>query len=90
MCVRILCKLFAAGTPDFIIETPDLGRMINGGGHDLKQLDGEFSFVKSSFHPSGPISVDKFSEHVEEFDANRQLLFQEEYDVSASFSFMSP
>ena len=77
--------MFVAGTPDFIIATPDLGRMINGGNPELKQLDGQFSFLKSSFDPSGPISVDKFAEHVEKFDSNRQLLFQEEYDVSSHF-----
>lgn len=84
---KSICKMIVVGTPDFIVETPDLGRIINGGGHELKQLDGQFSFFKSSFTPSGPISVDKFFDHVEKFDSNRQLLFQEEYDVSQSGMF---
>ena len=82
-----MCQLIIdshAGTPDFIIETPDLGRKVNGGGHELKALDGHF-FNKSPFVPSCPVKVDKFSEHVERFDSNRQLLFQEEYDVSWNF-----
>lgn len=68
------------GTPDFIIDTPDLGRKANGG-HELKELDGKY-FSKSPFIPSPPIVVDKFADHVETFDSDRQLLFQEEYEVS--------
>lgn len=76
------------GTPDFIsvIETPDLGRKANGG-HELRELDGQF-VSKSPHVPSGTIKMDKFSEHVDLFDSNRQLLFQEEYDVSLERAYM--
>ena len=68
------------GSVDFIIDTPDLARKTNGI-HELKELDAQY-FAKSPFVPSGPIKLEKFSEHVERFDTNRQLLFQEEYEVS--------
>ena len=35
----------------------------------------------SMFEPSGPITEEDFATHVEKFDANRQLLFQEEFEV---------
>ena len=69
-------------TPDFIsmVDTPDLTRKINGG-HELKNMDGQF-LSRSPFVPRGLIKREKFAEHVEKFDSNRQLLFQEEYEVS--------
>ena len=74
--------------PDFpsIDNTPDLSRKINGG-HELKDLgDGPF-MAKSPLTPSGPIKVEAFAQHVEMFDSNRQLLFQEEYEVSSPTSY---
>lgn len=70
------------GTPDFasMVDTPDLTRKINGG-HELKNLNGQF-LTRSPFLPSGPMKMEEFAEHVEKFDSNRQLLFQEEYEVS--------
>ena len=72
------------GTPDFLsmIDTPDLSRKINGV-HELKEMNGSF-VARSPFVPSPPVEVSRFTEHVEMFDSNRQLLFQEEYDVSWS------
>lgn len=69
-------------TPDFasMVDTPDLSRKVNGG-HELKNLDGQF-LVRSPFELSGPMKMEEFAEHVEKFDSNRQLLFQEEYEVS--------
>ena len=69
-------------TPDFasMADTPDLAQKVNGG-HELKNFDGQF-LVRSPFLPSGPIKMEEFAEHVEKFDSNRQLLFQEEYEVS--------
>ena len=69
-------------TPDFasMVDTPDLTRKINGG-HELKNMDGQF-LTRSPFVPRGLIKREKFAEHVEKFDSDRQLLFQEEYEVS--------
>ena len=71
------------GTPDFasMVDTPDLTRKINGG-HELKNLNGQFT-AHSPFLPSGPMKEEEFAKHVEKFDSNRQLLFQEEYEVSS-------
>lgn len=71
-------------TPDFVsmVDTPDLTRKINGG-HELKDMDGQV-LARSPFLPRGLIKREEFAEHVEEFDSNRQLLFQEEYEVSLS------
>jgi hypothetical protein len=70
-------------TPDFasMVDTPDLTRKINGG-HELKNFDGQLFTGRSPFVPRGLIKKENFAEHVEEFDSNRQLLFQEEYEVS--------
>ena len=69
-----------------IAETPDLGETDTPelakrqSGVELQPLDDHKS--GSSSIPSGPIPVDRFIAHVEKFDANRQLLFQKEFDVS--------
>ena len=69
------------GTPDFMsIDTPDLSRKINGV-HELKDLNSGHFIARSPFVPSPPVLVNRFAEHVEMFDSNRQLLFQEEYEV---------
>ena len=68
-------------TPDgaSMIDTPDLTRKVNGG-HELKILNGQFH-ARSPFVPRGVLKREQFASHVEEFDSNRQLLFQEEYEV---------
>ena len=74
------------GTPDFLsIDTPDLSRKINGG-HELKDMNSGHFIARSPFVPSPPVLVERFAEHVEMFDSNRQLLFQEEYEVSEDYS----
>ena len=59
------------------VATPDLVRKMNGG-LELQSLDEK----PKEFVPSGAFHVHEFLAHVEKFDANRQLLFQEEFDVS--------
>ena len=41
------------------------------------------------FEPSGPITEEHFATHVEKFDANRQLLFQEEFEVRVHIAYVS-
>lgn len=70
------------GTPDFsITHTPDLARKPTKDEMELAMLNG-LPTGKHPFVPSGPVSREDFEAHVEKFDANRQLLFQEEFDVS--------
>ena len=59
------------------IDTPDLIPKMNGG-MELQSLDEK----PPEFTPSGAIRVQEFLDHVEKFDASRQLLFQKEHDVS--------
>ena len=47
-------------------------------GVELQSLDEK----PPEFTPSGAICVQEFLDHVEKFDASRQLLFQKEHDVS--------
>lgn len=69
------------GSPVFV-PTPDLGRKTNG--IELKQINMINPVSNGTmFEPSGPIKEEQFATHVERFDANRQLLFQEEFDVCA-------
>ena len=49
------------------------------GGVELPSLDER----PSEFTPSGAIPVQEFLDHVEKFDASRQLLFQLEFEVSS-------
>jgi len=62
---------------ELAVGTPDLVRKMNGG-LELQSLDEK----PKEFVPSGAFHVHEFLAHVEKFDANRQLLFQEEFDVS--------
>lgn len=67
-------------TPQYI-DTPDLGRKTNG--IELRQMDMIVpAYNGSMLEPSGPIDREDFVVHVEKFDASRQLLFQEEFEVS--------
>ncbi len=57
-----------------------MGRKTNG--IELKQINMINPLSNGSmFEPSGPITEEDFATHVEKFDANRQLLFQEEFEV---------
>ena len=67
-----LSTISEEGTPDYS-PPHDLGVMIN---HDLGVVTDEKESVIS-----GPIEVECFAAHVEKFNADRQLLFQEEYEV---------
>ena len=49
------------------------------GGVELQSLDE----MPSEFIPSSAIPVQEFLDHVEKFDASRQLLFQQEFEVSS-------
>ena len=59
-------------------DTPDLVPHKMNGGVELQSLDEK----PSDFTPSSAIPVQEFLDHVEKFDANRQLLFQQEFEVS--------
>ena len=62
------------------LPTPDLGRKTNG--IELKRIDMiNPTHDGSMLEPSGPIDREDFAAHVEKFDASRQLLFQEEFEV---------
>ena len=64
-------------------DTPDLGRKLPNGNFEMDFItNGLPMSTHPKFEPSGPMSREDFESHVERFDANRQLLFQEEYDVS--------
>ena len=70
------------GTPEIPeVDTPDLAKR-QSGFMELKPLNEKHS---SNLIPSGPIPVKKFDSHIEVFDADRQLLFQAEFDVSEDF-----
>ena len=60
------------------VDTPDLVPHKMNGGVELHSLDEK----PSDFTPSSAIPVQEFLDHVEKFDANRQLLFQQEFEVS--------
>ena len=59
------------------VGNPDLVRKINWG-LELRSLDEK----PKEFVPSGAFRIHQFLANVEKFDANRQLLFQEEFQVS--------
>ena len=59
------------------VDTPDLVPKMNGGV-ELQELDEK----PLEFTPSSAIPVQEFLDHVEKFDASRQLLFQQEFEVS--------
>lgn len=61
-------------------DTPDLGRRNNG--IELKAMEAFSDPMDVQFEPSGAIVKEEFAQHVERFDAKRQLLFQEEFEVS--------
>ena len=59
------------------VDTSDLVPKMNRG-LELQSLDEK----PPEFTPSDAIRVQEFLDHVEKFDASRQLLFQKEHDVS--------
>ena len=63
-------------------DTPDLIRRGVPNGTEMKELN--FDPKRADCVPSGPIAREDFVKHVEKFDSNRQLLFQEEFEVSGS------
>ena len=65
--------------------TPDLCRKTEGLElNALNFVSGEDE--DDELVPSGAVPVNMFREHVEKFDENRQLLFQQEFDVSVAHS----
>ncbi len=76
----------AIETPDFQnADTPDLAK--RESAYEMK------SFEEPHLHscvPSGPTSVADFPSHVEKFDANRQLLFLEEFEVKHPLALSLP
>ena len=66
-------------TPDLPdSDTPDLAK--RQSAIEMKAMEDR---KPHKLIPSPPTLVDQFSAHVEEFDAKRQLLFQQEFDVSS-------
>ncbi len=61
-------------------DTPDLGGD-RKNGMEMKVMEAFSDPMDIPFQPSGPIRRGEFAYHVEKFDAKRQLLFQEEFEV---------
>lgn len=60
----------------------------SNGGIEMKEKDAEFEDpLDVPFEPSGDITTEGFKDHVEKYDAKRQLLFQEEFEVKVCCCF---
>jgi len=59
----------------------------NGRAMEMKERDvGAANFADPldiPFEPSRDVTIENFKDHVEKYDAKRQLLFQEEFEVRA-------
>ena len=63
-------------------NTPDMDKRKNGTLFEMKEIEAFADPLEVPFEPSGPIPMEHFAEHVSKYDAKRQLLFQEEFEVS--------